>query len=138
MFQTNIFHIPFNNHYKIARLITSWQNTVKNASIYFSGFAAYLILQIILKFPGFKVKSLDIGMYLYRVIRVRYYFSILIFIIPTIFAVYKSHLPKYANSLTNNNAYCVASLRDRRVGEKFIARCPIFNIVVQFLLVDKI
>lgn len=138
MFQTNIFHIPFNNHYKIASLITSWQNTIKNTSIYFSGFAAYLMLQIILKYPNSKVKFLDIGMYFYRVIRIRYYFSILIFIVPTIFAVYKSHLPKYANALTNNNAYCVASLRNQKVGEKFIARCPIFNIVVQFLSIDKI
>lgn len=135
MFQTNIFHIPFNNHYKIAKLLTNWQNTVKNGSIYFSGFIGYLILQIILKYPHHsKAKFSYTGVYLYRAIRIRYYFAILIFIIPTIFSVYKSHLPSYVNSLTNNNAFCIASLRDPIVGKNLIARCPIFSVVVQFLL----
>lgn len=135
MFQTNLFHIPFNNNYKLSYIFKIFGGgLIENASVFFSGFVAYLCLQIILKYPHrYKIKSIETIVCFYRNVRTRYYFGLLIFIIPVIFAVYINHTPKYVDTETNSNEFCVASLRNRLVGDKLIYRCPIFSLVSQFL-----
>lgn len=134
MFQSNIFHIPFNNHYKLSNFFTLDGNILTSASIFFSGFIAYLCLQIILKFPySSQTSKIDIKVCAYKNIRIRFYFGILAFLIPVLLVVYISHKPKYIHSQTNYNNFCIASLKDYTVGDKIIARCPIFSLVSEFI-----
>ncbi|WP_342228087.1 hypothetical protein [Rickettsiella endosymbiont of Rhagonycha lignosa] len=134
MFQSSIFHISFNNHYKLANFFTLDGNILTSAGIFFSGFIAYLCLQIILKYPYSSITNqIDNKVCFYKNIRIRYYFSLLIFIIPVLLVVYISHTSKYIHSETNSNGFCIASLKDYTVGDKIIARCPIFSLISEFI-----
>ncbi len=134
MFQTNIFHIPFNNHYKLANIFVFDGNVLTSASIFFSGFIAYLCLQVILKYPySFKTNEIDNKVSAYKNIRIRYYFSILIFLLPVLLVLYISHTPKYVHTETNYNSFCNSSLKNYALGNKIIARCPIFILVSEFI-----
>ncbi len=132
MFQAQLLHIAFNNHYKLINIFYFFNQYSFN--FYFSLFSTYLILQWILKFPRQVVfkKKLICQQVSYKNVRIRFYFTFFVYILLTIFIVYKNTTQQSIESIKSENAFCMNSLNNPEYGKHYIFRCPVLSQIALF------
>jgi hypothetical protein len=137
MFQAQLFHIAFSNHYKLASIFYFLRQYSFN--FYFSLFSAYLILQWIIKFPRqiMLKTNLICDQVSYRNVRIRYYFTFFLYISLVMFVVYKNSTHQSIESIRSDNPFCMQSLDDLSYGKHYIFRCPILSQMALFFYMTR-
>jgi hypothetical protein len=123
MFHPTIFHVAFEHNYTMANIFSFGKYS---ADTFFSLFTAYLLLQIILKYPRVTEKKVDYSGYSYHDVRIRYYIGLLIFVLPVMLVIYKNKTSFYLKNEVSGQVFGEL-LRDRTFEESFVAICPVLN-----------